>query len=215
MSQNPFEEKITGIIENVVFHNSTNLFTVLEVNINGEIVTAVGTVSEPAPGEEMTLTGEWGSHDVFGRQFKIASYERSLPDTTAKLYRYLASGAVKGIGPKTALKIIERFGEDSFRVLEAEPEKLAVIRGISKPQALNISAEFNRQYSMRKLMIELENVGISPSECTAIYKYFGANALKLIRDNPYILCGTVKGFSFERAEKLARDMGLTDRKSVV
>ena len=209
MSQNPFEEKITGIIENVVFHNSTNLFTVLEVNINGEIVTAVGTVSEPAPGEEMTLTGEWGSHDVFGRQFKIASYERSLPDTTAKLYRYLASGAVKGIGPKTALKIIERFGEDSFRVLEAEPEKLAVIRGISKPQALNISAEFNRQYSMRKLMIELENVGISPSECTAIYKYFGANALKLIRDNPYILCGTVKGFSFERAEKLARDMGLT------
>ncbi|MBO5395875.1 MAG: ATP-dependent RecD-like DNA helicase [Clostridia bacterium] len=208
MSSNPFEERITGITENVVFHNSTNLFTVLEVNINGEIVTAVGTVSEPAPGEEMTLTGEWGSHDVFGRQFRIASYERSLPDTTAKLYRYLASGAVKGIGPKTALKIIEHFGEDSFRILESEPEKLAVIRGISKPQALNISAEFNRQYSMRKLMVELENVGISPSECTAIYKYFGANALKLIRDNPYILCGTVNGFSFERAEKLARDMGV-------
>ncbi len=209
MSTNPSEERITGIIENVVFHNTTNLFTVLEVNINGEIVTAVGTVSEPAPGEEMTLTGEWGSHDVFGRQFKVSAYERSLPDTTAKLYRYLASGAVKGIGPKTALKIIEHFGEDSFRVLEAEPEKLAVIRGISKPQALNISAEFNRQYSMRKLMIELENVGISPSECTAIYKYFGANALNLIRENPYILCGTVKGFTFERAEKLARDMGVS------
>lgn len=209
MSTNPSEERITGIIENVVFHNTANLFTVLEVNINGEIVTAVGTVSEPAPGEEMTLTGEWGSHDVFGRQFKISAYERSLPDTTAKLYRYLASGAVKGIGPKTALKIIEHFGEDSFRILEEEPEKLAVIRGISKPQALNISAEFNRQYSMRKLMIELENVGISPSECTAIYKYFGANALKLIRENPYILCGTVKGFTFERAEKLARDMGVS------
>ena len=209
MSNNPSEERITGIIENVVFHNTANLFTVLEVNINGEIVTAVGTVSEPAPGEEMMLTGEWGSHDVFGRQFKISAYERSLPDTTAKLYRYLASGAVKGIGPKTALKIIEHFGEDSFRILEEEPEKLAVIRGISKPQALNISAEFNRQYSMRKLMIELENVGISPSECTAIYKYFGANALKLIRENPYILCGTVKGFTFERAEKLARDLGVS------
>lgn len=209
MSANPLEERITGIIENVVFHNTTNLFTVLEVNIQGEIVTAVGTVSEPAPGEEMTLTGEWGSHDVFGRQFKISAYARSLPDTTAKLYRYLASGAVKGIGPKTALKIIEHFGEDSFRILETEPEKLAVIRGISKPQALNISAEFNRQYSMRKLMIELENVGISPSECTAIYKYFGANALKLIRENPYILCGTVRGFTFERAEKLALDMGIS------
>ncbi|MBQ6897499.1 MAG: ATP-dependent RecD-like DNA helicase [Clostridia bacterium] len=209
MSQNPNEERITGVIENVVFHNSTNLFTVLEVNMNGEIVTAVGTVSEPVPGEEMTLTGEWGSHDVFGRQFRIAAYERSLPDTTAKLYRYLASGAIKGIGPKTALKIIEHFGEDSLRILESEPEKLAVIRGISKPQALNISAEFNRQYSMRKLMIELENVGISPTECTAIYKYFGVNALNLVRKNPYILCGTVKGFSFERAEKLACDMNVT------
>ena len=208
MSGNPNEERITGVIENVVFHNSTNLFTVLEINMNGEIVTAVGTVSEPAPGEEMTLTGEWGSHDVFGRQFRITAYERSLPDTTAKLYRYLASGAIKGIGPKTALKIIEHFGEDSLRILESEPEKLAAIRGISKPQALNISAEFNRQYSMRKLMIELENVGISPTECTAIYKYFGANALNLIRKNPYILCGTVKGFSFERAEKLARDMNI-------
>ncbi len=209
MNSDAFEERITGIIENVVFHNTSNLFTVLEVNISGEIITAVGTVSEPAPGEEMTLSGEWGAHEVFGRQFKISSYERNLPDTTAKLYRYLASGTVKGIGPKTALKIIEHFGEESFRILEAEPEKLAVIRGISKTQAINISAEFNRQYSMRKLMIELENVGISPSECTAIYKYFGANALNLIKDNPYILCGTVKGFTFERAEKLAVDMGIT------
>lgn len=208
MCDNPYEERISGIIENVVFHNTTSLFTVLEVNITGEIVTAVGTLSEIAPGEEVVLYGNWGAHEVFGRQFKISSYERSLPDTTAKLYRYLASGAVKGIGPKTALKIIERFGEQSFDVLESDPEKLAAIRGISKQQALNISAEFNRQYSMRKLMIELENVGISPAECTAIYKYFGANAVKLIKDNPYILCGTVNGFSFERAEKLASDMGL-------
>ena len=181
MSENLSGERISGVIENVVFHNTTNLFTVFEINIKGEIVTAVGTVSEPAPGEEMVLYGEWGAHEVFGRQFRVSSYERSLPDTTAKLYRYLSSGAVKGIGPKTALKIIEHFGEQSFQILESEPERLAVIKGISKPQALNISAEFNRQYSMRKLMIELENVGITPSECTAIYKYFGANALKLTR----------------------------------
>lgn len=209
MSDNVIEERISGIIENVVFHNTSNLFTVFEINLKGEIFTAVGTVSEPAAGEEMVLYGSWGAHEVFGRQFKVSSYERSLPDTTAKLYRYLASGAVKGIGPKTALKIIEHFGENSLQVLESEPEKLAVIRGISKPQAVNISAEFNRQYSMRKLMIELENVGISPSECTAIYKYFGANAVRLIKENPYILCGTVNGFTFERAEKLAADMGVS------
>lgn len=208
MEDNFLEDKISGIIENVVFHNSVNCFCVLEININGEIITAVGTLSDPSPGEELLLYGVWGAHEVFGRQFKFSSCERSLPDTTAKLYRYLASGSIKGIGPKTALKIIERFGEDSFHVLESEPEKLAVINGISKNKALEISTEFNRQYAMRKIMIELENVGITPAECTAIYKYFGMNAVNIIKENPYILCGTVNGFSFERAEKLVADMGV-------
>lgn len=213
MHDNIYEDKIQGIVENVVFYNSTNYFTVIEVNIKGEIVTAVGTLSELAAGEEVILHGSWSSHEVFGRQFRITSCERSLPDTTAKLYRYLASGAVKGIGPKTALKIIERFGEKSFEVLEYEPEKLAVINGISKQKALDISAEFNRQNAMRKIMIELENYGITPSECTSIYKYFGVNALKMIRDNPYILCGNVNGFSFERAEKLVASMGVSPDES--
>ncbi len=213
MSEGFYEDKISGIVENVVFHNSTNYFTVIEVNVKGEIVTAVGTLSELAPGEEVFLTGSWGAHDVFGRQFRITACERSMPDTTAKLYRYLASGAVKGIGPKTALKIIERFGDKSFDVLENEPEKLAVINGISKQKALDISTEFNRQNAMRKIMIELENYGITPSECTAIYKYFGVNALKIIRDNPYALCGNVNGFTFERAEKLVVSMGVTPAES--
>lgn len=213
MHDNIYEDKIQGIVENVVFYNTTNYFTVIEVNIKGEIVTAVGTLSELAAGEEVILHGSWSSHEVFGRQFRITSCERSLPDTTAKLYRYLASGAVKGIGPKTALKIIERFGEKSFEVLEYEPEKLAVINGISKQKALDISAEFNRQNAMRKIMIELENYGITPSECTSIYKYFGVNALKIIRDNPYILCGNVNGFSFERAEKLVASMGVSPDES--
>lgn len=209
MDGNYLEEKISGIIENVVFHNSVNCFCVLEMNIKGEIITAVGSLSDPSAGEELILYGEWGAHEVFGRQFRFSACERTLPDTTAKLYRYLASGSIKGIGPKTALKIIERFGEDSFHVLESEPERLAAINGISKQKALEISTEFNRQYAMRKIMIELENVGITPAECTSIYKYFGMNAVKIIRENPYILCGTVNGFSFERAERLVSDMGVS------
>lgn len=206
MNDNIYEERISGVVENVVFHNTTNLFTVLEINVSGEIVTAVGTFSETAPGEELVLFGTWGSHEVFGRQFKVSSYERSMPDTTAKLYRYLASGAVRGVGPKTALKIIERFGESSFEVLEKYPEKLSAVKGISKKAALDISTEFNRQNAMRKIMMDLERVGISPSECTAIYKYFGVNSLNLIKENPYILCTSVNGFSFDRVEKLASDM---------
>ncbi len=208
-----YEEKISGTVENVVFQNTTNFFTVLEVNVSGEIITAVGSLTEIAAGEDVVLYGTWGAHEVFGRQFKISSCQRSLPDTTAKLYRYLASGAIKGIGPKTAIKIIERFGEKSFDVLESEPEKLASVNGISKQKAIDISAEFNRQYSMRKIMIELESYGITPSECTAIYKYFGMNAVAMIKENPYILCGAINGFSFERAEKLSKDMGLSPKPS--
>ena len=119
-----YEEKISGTVENVVFQNTTNFFTVLEVNVSGEIITAVGSLTEIAAGEDVVLYGTWGAHEVFGRQFKISSCQRSLPDTTAKLYRYLASGAIKGIGPKTAIKIIERFGEKSFGLSVQEAHRV-------------------------------------------------------------------------------------------
>ncbi|MCH5198227.1 MAG: ATP-dependent RecD-like DNA helicase, partial [Oscillospiraceae bacterium] len=100
-------EKISGIIESVVFRNETSGFTVLEVNSGGNIITAVGVLSDITAGEEVNLEGAWGTHSTFGRQFKISACSRSLPDTSAKLFRYLASGAVKGIGAKTAAKIIK------------------------------------------------------------------------------------------------------------
>ena len=201
---------VTGTVENVVFTNPENHFTVMELlEKNGEIITAVGILPEITVGEGVVLYGVWDNHNLFGRQFKITSCQRSLPDTAAKLFRYLASGAIKGIGPKTAGKIIERFGENSFNVLENEPETLSLINGISKSKAVEICNEFNHQYAMRKLLIELENYGINSSECTAIYKYFGVNAVNTIQENPYILCGTVSGFSFERTEALVRRMGVT------
>ena len=201
------EETINGSVENVVFSNPENHFTVMEVNVaGGEIITAVGVIPEVSAGEDVTLHGVWDSHNVFGRQFKVSFCERSMPDTAAKLFRYLASGAIKGIGPKTAIKIIERFGENSFNVLENEPETLALVNGISKSKAVEICNEFNHQYAMRKLLIELETYGITSAECTAIYKYFGLNAVDTIRENPYILCGTVSGFSFERTELLVQKM---------
>lgn len=211
MSENLPLNRIEGTVENIVFHNTVNGFTVLEVNCEGEIITAVGVLAEVAVGEDLVMEGNWKSHNVFGRQFEIASCSRSMPDTAGKLYRYLASGAIKGVGPKTAMKIIERFGDKSFQIIESEPEKLSVISGISKQKAIDISNEFNHQYAMRKVIIELENYGITPSECTSIYKYFGVNAINVIRENPYILCGTVSGFSFERAQLLAQSMNLSPK----
>ena len=201
-------EQTGGIIESVVFRNETNGFTVLEVNNGGNIFTAVGVLSDITAGEEVVLEGKWDSHSTFGKQFKISSCSRTLPDTSAKLFRYLSSGAVKGIGAKTASKIIKEFGENAFEVLENDPEALSVINGISKKKAVEICAEFKRQYSMRSIMLELERYGVTPKESSAIYKYFGINAVEIIKENPYILCTAVNGFDFPRAEKLCADMGV-------
>ena len=203
------EETLRGVVENLVFHNEMNGFSVLEINVNGELITCVGVLAEAAPGEDVALVGKWDTHAVFGRQFRFSACTRSLPDTTGKLYRYLASGAVRGIGPKIALKIIEKFGESAMEVLESKPEQLASIRGISKQRAVEISAAFQQQYAMRKVMIELESYGVTSVECAAIYKYFGMNALGTVRENPYILCGTIPGFGFDRVQKLSVDMNLS------
>lgn len=205
------EIRISGTVENIVFHNAQNGFTVIELNSSGELITAVGCIADAAAGEELELTGRWDTHATFGRQFRFSACRRSLPDTTAKLFRYLSSGTVKGVGAKTAMKIIERFGDEALDILENTPERLAVISGISKQKAADIGAEFNRQYSLRKIMIELEAYGISTVECANIYKYFGINAVETIKENPYCLCSSVSGFNFERVEKLASDMCLSPK----
>ena len=202
------EESLCGIVESVVFQNQTNGFTVLEINLNGNIITAVGVLADVTAGEELELTGSWDTHATFGRQFKFTGCRRSLPDTAAKLFRYLSSGAVKGIGPKLAAKIIKEFGDNAFAVLESDPDRLSVINGISKKKAVEISNEFNRQYAMRRIMLDLESYGVSPAESAAIYKFFGINAIEVIKKNPYVLCGKIRGFDFERIERMITAMEL-------
>ena len=209
MNEENNAEKLSGLIENVVFQNRANGFTVLELNSEGALITAVGTLGDVTAGESVVLTGKWDTHATFGRQFKFASCTRTLPDTSAKLFRYLSSGAVKGIGPKLAAKIMKEFGDRAFEIIETSPEKLAVISGISHRRALEIGEEFSRQFAMRRIMLELESYGVTPAESAAIYKYFGPNALEALRTNPYALCGTVRGFSFERVEKLSADMEIS------
>ncbi|MDR1630994.1 MAG: AAA family ATPase, partial [Oscillospiraceae bacterium] len=205
--QNNFEpaggDCLSGIVEEIVFQNVENGFTVLALSVDGELVSAVGTLPELSAGEELDLRGRWDEHNLFGRQFKIEEFERRMPETTAGLLKYLSSGAIKGIGPKTAVRIIERFGENSFHVLENEPERLAVITGISKEKAVQISNEYNKQTAIRNVMISLERYGIRPMECIAVFKRFGSAAIDIINENPYILCSAVETIGFERAEKIS------------
>ena len=196
--------ELSGTVEEIVFHNVDSGFTVLELMTDDEYVTAVGVIPEIAPGEELRLRGNWVMHQTFGRQFRVELFERSMPSSSADLYKYLASGAVPGIGAKTAEKIIERFGEDSFEILEKYPEKLTVIKGISPNRAEKISKAFNEQFAVRQIMISLERFGMKPFECLKAYKAFGAAASDVITRNPYELCSDPINIGFERAETIAQ-----------
>ncbi len=199
-------QQITGIVEDVVFYNSENSFTVLDVSSGGELVTAVGVLPEITAGEKVVLTGTWDMHQSFGRQFRVIRFERYLPDTAAQFLKYLSSGAIKGIGPKTATYIVERFGDNAFNVIENEPERLTVIKGISKDKANLISAEFKKQFAVRTVILGLEKYGLTPSECIKIFKELGINAVDIITENPYVLCGDAQIISFDRAEKIASEL---------
>lgn len=202
-------EEIHGFVEELVFRKPESGFTVLELSTDDEYVTVVGVLPEINVGEELKLRGTWNVHQTFGRQFKAELCERSLPSTAADLYRYLASGAVKGIGPKTAQKIIERFGDEAFEVLEKHPKSLALINGISLSKAEKICKAFNEQFSVRQVMIALEKLGMTASECLKVYRLFGANSVDVVRINPYVLCGEGIGIGFERAEQISEALEVT------
>lgn len=198
-------ESLCGMAENIVFRKAETGFTVLDLSTpDGELVTVVGILPEISPGEELSLLGKWGNHASFGRQFKAELCERNMPTTVAQILKYLSSGTIKGIGPATAVKIVEKFDEDTFDVLENHPEKLATIKGISRRKADKMSEDFKSQFAIRETVICLEGYGMTPTECIDAFKVFGPMAVDRIRENPYILCSDAVGMSFERADSIAR-----------
>lgn len=194
---------IGGTVEDIKFRNEQNGYTVLELGCDDTLITAVGIFADISVGEELKLSGEWTYHATFGRQFRADEYERSMPHTSEQLFNYLASGAVKGIGPATAERIIERFGENAFDVLENHPEKLASIKGISADRAKKMSAQFRAQFSVRSIMMSLEEYGMTPNECIKAYKLFGSSAAERVKENPFDLCAAGSGIGFERAEVIS------------
>lgn len=196
------EEKITGIVEDVTFQNDSNGFTVLDLNFNNELLTAVGVMPGVTAGETVVLTGTFTTHPSFGRQFKVSAFSRAMPETTEQIYKYLSSGVIYGIGPKKAMAIVEKFGAETLEILEAYPERLSSIKGISEEQAKNIGESFRKQYAMRTVMLGLEKYGFTPSECVRLFKKLGVNAVDRVEENPYCLCGLGLGISFERAQDI-------------
>lgn len=196
------EVQITGVVEEVTFQNDSNGFTVLDISVDKDYLTAVGVMPGVNAGETVNLTGTYTTHPSFGRQFKVSAFSRCMPETSEQIYKYLASGVIRGIGPKKAMAIIEKFGSDTLDILENDSERLSSIKGISEEQAKNIGEEFKRQYAMRTVMLGLEKYGFSPSECIRIFKKLGIHAVEKVEENPYYLCSLGLGISFERAESI-------------
>lgn len=202
-----FEEVIDGVIEEVVFENDDTGYRVFNVNCDGILYTLVATCPPLYAGESVTASGEWKQHAAYGRQFVCSDIEKSFPYELDGILKFLASGAVKGIGPSTAHKIVDAYGVDSFYVIENEPDRLTSIRGISKEKARTMSDSFKTTLGIRDIMMQLNSYNISPNTAVSIYKKFGAFALDIINQNPYKLWEEVEDFSFQLADKIALENG--------
>ena len=194
---------ISGTVEEITFRSSESGFTVLQIDFEGEPVTAVGVMPTVVSGEFVRLEGTWQVHPSFGRQFKAVGCISEMPSSTAGMYRYLASGVIKGIGESTAEKIIKKFGESTFEVLENEPQRLTQIKGISKNKAEQVCKQFCSQKALRNTMAALQEYGMSPAESMRAYRNFGSTIEQKFNENPYILCDDEVGMSFERADSIA------------
>ncbi len=194
---------VTGVVEYITFHNSENGYTVLEFSSDGEIFTATGNVGDLYCGERVSFTGRWMVHPTFGKQFKIECCCREMPETAADMLSYLSSGIIKGVKEKTAQKIVERFGEDTFTIIENSPLRLAEIKGISKDRAREISDEFKKRAAEREALIALEKYGMTTSECLKVFKVFGPRSVDTVERNPYLLCSEGIGITFEKACEIA------------
>lgn len=202
-------KEINGTVEKITYKNQQNGYTVCAVRVGREHVTVVGTMPFITIGDNVKITGKFIVHAVYGEQFLADYYETVAPKTVASILRYLSSGIIKGVGPATAERIVEKFGSESLDVIQNTPEDLALIKGISLEKAKNISEEFKKQFGIRDLMLMLNPYQISMEKCINIYQKLGTDSFEKIKKNPYILCFDDIDLSFEQVEGIAFDLGIS------
>ncbi len=210
IADNQPEEMLTldGIVEHIIYANEENGYVVCEMYLGeDDYITVVGNMPYLAAGETVRVTGNWTTHPSFGRQFRAVCYEKQLPETKDAILKYLSSRSVRGIGPKMASLIVDQFGEDTFEVIEHHPEWLAQLPGISTKKAAAISESFKEQFGIRSVMLFCQDY-FTPGTAVRIYHKYGSAAVDVIRENPYVLCGEIYGVGFEKADKIARSLGM-------
>jgi exodeoxyribonuclease V alpha subunit len=201
-------ETVTGYVEHVVFRNEDNGYTVFNLESEDGEVTCVGSFHYITEGELLELEGEYVNHSVYGTQLKVLAHKVKEPEDLVSIERYLGSGAIKGIGASLAGRIVRRFKEETFRIMEEEPERLAEIKGISKRKAQEIAVQVEEKRDMRKAMIFLQKYGISTALAVKIYEYYGSRLYEVLQENPYQLADNISGVGFKTADEIASRIGI-------
>ena len=202
-------ETISGYIEKIVYRNEENGYTVMTIVADKEEITCVGTFQYINEGEYAELTGDYVVHSSYGEQLVVEKYEIKVPEDAIAIVRYLGSGAIKGVGPALADRIVRRFGEDTFRIIDEEPERLSEVKGISKRIAMEIANQLEEKKDMRQAMIFLQQYGISMQLSVKIYQKYGPDMYNIIKYNPYKLADDIQGVGFKIADEIARKSGIS------
>ena len=201
-------ESLAGYVEHIIYRNADNGYTVLNLVSGEDEITCVGIFSAIAEGENIEAQGEYTEHPTYGQQFKVTSFEEKAPEDEEAIERYLGSGAIKGIGLAMAARIVRRFKEDTFRIIEEEPERLAEIKGISNRKAMEIASQVNEKRDLRQAMIFLQQYGITMNLAVKVYQAYGQDVYGIIRENPYRLADDIDGVGFRTADEIAVRVGI-------
>lgn len=200
--------EIVGQITEIIYQNETNCYTIAEFTMENEITTVVGYLPFINKGDSLKLFGKYVTHQEYGEQFKIETFEKIMPQTLDALTAYLGSGAIKGVGPATAKKIVDKFGEETIAIIKMHPEKLSIVRGITKTRAVEIAEEFLEKWELWQIVGFLERFGIGAQNSKKVYEMLGKDAINQIEQNPYILLDITYGVDFNKIDKMAMDLGV-------
>lgn len=201
-------EIINGYVDHIIFQNAENGYTVMQLMTEDEEVTCVGMFKGLTQGETIEAEGEYVNHPMYGKQFKASSYQTVAPKDSVSMERYLASGAIKGIGQALAERIVKKFGDDTFRMIEEEPERLAEVKGISMKKAQEIARQMEEKKDLREALVYLQQFGISNSLAVKIYDNYGMELYGIMKENPYRLADDIGGVGFRTADEIAAKIGI-------
>ena len=201
-------EEIRGIVDSLIYYNNDNGYIIAKLNEGKKEHTIVGTIPYIKEGQELKVKGEWVLHPKFGRQLSVKECEEVVPNTVDGIKKYLSSGVIYGIGPITAQKLIDKFGEKTLEILDEDIDKIKDIEGIGEKKFQVIKESYISQRELKNIIIFLQTYGVSTNQCIKIYKKFGGYSIEKVKENPYILCDEISGIGFKTADRIARNLGI-------